>query len=111
MHWASDQRRNSGRWRLLGASLTVAIILAAQIVALAHSHNSTRRFAPQTQSLGSADICELCVLAFHTPLNPAHKPLVERPHLEKLAAFPAESKAYISGPYSYCPTRAPPSVA
>jgi hypothetical protein len=94
----------------LTATLAAVLIVVAQTVALGHSHDSARRFVPQTQSAGSADICELCVLAFHTPVNPTDRPVVERPHLEKLAALAAEPQIHIAGSYSYCPTRAPPSV-
>jgi hypothetical protein len=100
----------SGKWV---ATLAAILIVAAQTVALAHSDTSSGplRFTPQTQTVAADAVCGLCILAFHAPVSLAATPEVERPRLEIVAAFYAETHVFDSGSHSFFLTRAPPSWA
>jgi len=102
-----------GRAGKIGATLAAVLIVGAQLLALAHSHNTSGppHFAPQTQAVAAEDICGLCVLVFHAPLSLASTPAFERPRLEAIAAFCAETHSFASGSHSFFLTRAPPSLA
>jgi hypothetical protein len=101
-------RRGAKSIALLGA----AVILAAQLLALAHSHqaNPIRQFNAQRQVVADDGLCALCTLAFHAPFNPATAPAIAnlgtgiRLLLDVVAGLPA------SDPFSSCQTRAPPAA-
>lgn len=87
------------------------LILGAQLIALGHSHqgNLTRQFNAHPQVVVD-DLCALCLLAFHTPLNPAATPAVARPYAEIRLVDASITSLYVSIPFSSYRTRAPPSV-
>jgi hypothetical protein len=95
------------------ASAAALLIVAAQLLALAHSHNTpgSPRFEPQAQTVAADDICGLCLLVFHAPLSLASKPALDQPRVETVAAFSAETYTFASGSHSFFLTRAPPSLA
>lgn len=100
-----------GARRTLGA-FAAALVLAAQLLAVSHYHQSdpVRRFNAQAQILADDGLCALCTLAFHLPLNPAASPSIERPQID---ARPLEQPiAHVIGlrPYSLSLTRAPPTA-
>jgi hypothetical protein len=109
----SKDRATSGRSGKWVATLAAVLIVAAQSLALAHSHNSPdpSRFTPQTQTTAADAICGLCILAFHAPLNLAASPALERPRLETVASFFAETHSFAFGSHPFFLTRAPPSQA
>jgi hypothetical protein len=105
----TEQRRR-GEWV---ATVAALLIVAAQLLALAHSHPTpgAPRFEPQTQAVAADDICGLCVLEFHAPFGIASTPALDQPLLEIVAAFRAETCTFASGSHSFFLTRAPPSLA
>lgn len=113
MKSGSRDRTVSGRSGKWVAALAAVLIVAAQSLALAHSHNTAGppRFTPQAQTAAADDICGLCILAFHAPLSLASTPALERPRLEMVAAFSAETHTFALGSHSFFLTRAPPSQA
>jgi hypothetical protein len=88
------------------------LILGAQLIALGHSHqaNLTGQFNAQPQVVADDGLCALCLLAFHTPLNPAVTPLIVRPYAEIRLVDPSVTSLHVSIPLSSCRTRAPPGV-
>jgi len=88
------------------------LILGAQLIALGHSHqgNLTRQFNAQPQVVADDGLCALCLLAFHTPLNPAATPAIARPYAEIRLVDASVTSLYVSIPFSSCRTRAPPGV-
>jgi len=91
----------------------VALILAAQLVALTHFHqrNPTRQFNAQTQLVTDDGLCALCILALHAPANPAATPSIARPYAETRLLDATIAALHISVPFSSCRTRAPPPIA
>jgi hypothetical protein len=88
------------------------LIVAAQLLALAHNHqgNPTRQFNAQTQVVADDGLCALCNLAFHAPLNPAASPSIARPYAEPRLLDAAVASVHVSTPFSSCQTRAPPAA-
>ena len=113
MKLASKDRTAKGRGGKWVATLVAVLIVAAQTVALAHSDTTSGplRFTPQTQTMAADAVCGLCILAFHAPVSLAATPEVERPRLEIVAAFSAETHSFALGSHSFFLTRAPPSWA
>lgn len=95
------------------ASTAIALLLAAQLVALAHSHNVAGRpsLAPPAQTVAAQDICGLCILILHAPLSPVSTPAINQPHLDAVPALVAETDTFASSPHSFFLTRAPPFPA
>jgi hypothetical protein len=94
----------------LGAA---ALILAAQLLALAHFHQGnspTRQFNAQAQVVADDGLCALCNLAFHAPFNSATTPSIARPHAELRLVDTASASLHVSNPFSSCQTRAPPAA-
>lgn len=88
------------------------LILGAQLIALGHSHqgNLIRQFNAQPQVVADDGLCALCLLAFHTPLNPAVTPAIARPYAEIRLVDASVTSLHVSIPFSSCRTRAPPGV-
>ena len=95
----------------LGA-FAAALILAAQLLAVSHYHQTdpVRRFNAQAQILADDGLCALCTLAFHLPLNPAAGSSLERPHIEVRPVEQPVAHVICSRPYSLSQTRAPPAA-
>jgi hypothetical protein len=93
----------------LGAAV---LIIAAQLLALAHFHqgNPTRQFNAQNQVVADDGLCALCNLAFHAPFNPASTPSIARPYTEPRLVEVAVMRFHVSEPFSSCRTRAPPAA-
>jgi hypothetical protein len=111
MNADSREWRMIGRGRKLGVTLAALVIVAAQLVALAHSHNrpGSPRFEPQTVVAG--DMCGLCLLVFHAPISLASTPALDQPRVETVAAFRGKTHTLALGSHSFFLTRAPPSLA
>jgi hypothetical protein len=94
------------------ARVSALLILVAQLFAVAHFHqrNITRQFNAPTQVVADDGLCALCLLAFHTPLNPAVTPAIARPRAEIRLVDASVTSLYVSIPFSSCRTRAPPGV-
>lgn len=99
-----------GRWV---ATLAAVVIVGAQLLALAHSHS--RSAAPQLtpcgQALVAADVCALCILAFHAPLSLAPTPAPARSVPAAPLTTGAETPTLASGSHAFVLTRAPPTAA
>ena len=95
------------------ATLAIALLLGAQLLALAHSHNVAGRpsLAPPAQTVAAQDICGLCILVLHAPLSPVSPPSIDQPHLALVPALAADTQTFASGSHSFFLTRAPPSPA
>ena len=112
-----SRRRESGksvRWGAKSIALFgAALILTAQILALAHFHqrNATRQFSAQNQIVADDGLCALCILAFHAPVNPAAAPAIARPYAEIRLVEIALARLHIYASYSSCQTRAPPAAS
>lgn len=113
MRQAGSVRRQSERGRRFIATYAVALLLSAQLLALAHYHqsDSSRRFTPQTQVSADADRCGLCLLVLHTPLNPVASPVIDRPRFDTLPERIARAVQVGSDANPFVLTRAPPAVA
>jgi hypothetical protein len=94
------------------ALAAAVLILAAQLLALAHFHqgNPTRQFNAQSQVVAEDGLCALCNLAFHAPLNPATTRSIARPYAELRLVDSAVTSLRVSNPFSSCRTRAPPAA-
>jgi hypothetical protein len=94
------------------ALAAAVLILAAQLLALAHNHqgNPTRQFNAHSQVVADDGLCALCNLAFHAPLNPAPTPSIARPYTELRLIDTAIASLHVSTPFSSCQTRAPPAA-
>ncbi len=92
------------------ALLGAALILGAQLLALAHVHqsNPTRQFNAQNQLVADDGLCALCILAFHAPVNPAATPTIAHPYAEVRLADAVVADLHVSEPVSSHQTRAPP---
>jgi hypothetical protein len=102
--------RRSSKWRGQSVALLAAILIAAaQLLALAHSHDHTLRFETQPQAAASADLCGLCVLVFHAPLSLSSAPEPGQPQGEFNPAPPAGGFSYVAGSHPFFLTRAPPA--
>jgi hypothetical protein len=112
-----SRRRESStsvRWGAKSiALLGAALILTAQILALAHFHqrNATRQFNAQNQVVADDGLCALCILAFHTPVNPAAAPAIARPYAEIRLVEIAFAQLHVCASSSSCRTRAPPAAS
>jgi hypothetical protein len=112
-----SRRRESGklvRWGAKSIALFgAALILTAQILALAHFHqrNPTRQFNAQNQVVADDGLCALCILAFHAPVNPAATPTIARPHAEVRLVDLANARLNVFTASSSCQTRAPPGAS
>jgi hypothetical protein len=93
-------------------ALAGAVLIVAQLLALAHNHqgNPTRQFNAPTQVVADDGLCALCNLAFHAPLNPAASPSIARPYAEPRLLDAAVANVHVSTPFSSCQTRAPPAA-
>jgi hypothetical protein len=94
------------------ALIAAAFVLAAQLVAVAHYHQG--RFEPsaaQAAVVPDNGLCALCILAFHSPLNPAAEPAISQPQGEIHVAESAAPNSYVSHPLPSWLTRAPPTSA
>lgn len=103
----------SGRRGKWGVTMAALLIVAAQLLALAHSHPASGPpgFATDTQAVAADDICGLCVLVFHAPLSRASTPALGQPRFELVIAPGAENHSFASSSHSFFLTRAPPAVA
>jgi hypothetical protein len=112
-----SKRRESStsvRWGAKSIALFgAALILTAQILALAHFHqrNATRQFNAQNQVVADDGLCALCILAFHAPVNPAATPTIARPHAEVRLVDLANARLNVFTASSSCQTRAPPGAS
>jgi hypothetical protein len=112
-----SKRRESStsvRWGAKSIALFgAALILTAQILALAHFHqrNATRQFNAQNQVVADDGLCALCILAFHAPVNPAAAPAIARPYSEIRLVEMAVARLQAYASYSSCQTRAPPAAS
>ena len=90
-----------------------AVILGAQLLALAHYHqtNPASQITAQAGVATDNGLCGLCIVAFHLPLNPAVSIAVERPRIDGLKAEALALRANIQRPHFLTPTRAPPASA
>ncbi|HZP44125.1 MAG TPA: hypothetical protein VFB15_00610 [Candidatus Binataceae bacterium] len=95
------------------ARLCVAIVVAAQLAALVHTHkiDGPRRFASQTQSAAAGDLCELCLLEFYAPLNPPPRPTIVRPFIAPTFVFVRKTLFQRNSSYDFSATRAPPALS
>ncbi|MGH7932335.1 MAG: hypothetical protein ACREQN_04110 [Candidatus Binataceae bacterium] len=93
--------------------LAAALLLCAQLAAVAHYHPSdhSEGINAQAQVVPDGGLCALCILAFHLPLNPAAQPALERPQIEMQPAEPAAPQTRIFRPLLASLTRAPPPAA
>jgi len=94
------------------ALVVATLIFGAQLIALGHSHqgNPTRQFNARPQVVVDDGLCALCLLAFHTPLNPAATPAIARPYAEIRLVDASVTSLHVSIPFSSCQTRAPPAA-
>src|SRR5579864_1472152 len=94
------------------ALIAAAFVFAAQLVAVVHYHQG--RFEPsaaQAVVVPDSGLCALCILAFHSPLNPAAQPAISQPQGEIHSAESAVPNSYVSHPFPPWLTRAPPTSA
>jgi hypothetical protein len=95
------------------ALIAATFVFAAQLVAVAHYHQG--RFEPsaaaQAAVVPDSGLCALCILAFHSPINPAAQAAISQPQGEIHAAESAVPNSYVSHPLPSWLTRAPPPSA
>jgi hypothetical protein len=93
--------------------LAAAVILGAQLLALAHYHqtNPISRITAQAGAAADNGLCGLCIVAFHLPLNPAASIAVQRPHLDGQKAATLTLRAFARRAHVLASTRAPPFSA
>jgi hypothetical protein len=110
--WVSSQAETRNSRKVIAAA-AFALLIAAQVLALSHDHrvDNSRRFVPQTQTAADADLCGLCLLVYHAPLNAAAPPALERPQAEIITAPLAEIRSFTFGSHPFWLTRAPPYAA
>jgi hypothetical protein len=90
----------------------IALIFVAQLIAVAHFHqrNTIRQFNAQTQVVTDDGLCALCLLACHTPLNPAATPAIAATYAEIRLVEVAVASPHVSNAFALCRTRAPPAA-
>jgi hypothetical protein len=90
-----------------------ALILFAQLLGAAHWHPANLDRTASASAALSADsgVCAVCLLAFHTSLNPAAAPALVHPQ-RAVSKAPAARVAVLSSlEFASHLTRAPPSIA
>jgi hypothetical protein len=94
------------------SAFAAALVLASQLLAVSHYHQSdpVRRFNAQAQILADEGLCALCTLAFHLPLNPAIGPSLDRPQIDTRPIEQPVTHVIGLRPYSLSQTRAPPAA-
>lgn len=99
--------------RRSAAVLGAALLLLAQLLAAAHTHQSLLKqdLKAQTELGADSGMCAVCLLAFHLPLNPAAAAVVASPQTEIQGAFRPARYRRRSFDLSSSPTRAPPRSA
>ena len=104
--WRHDRKHD----RKIVATIAAVLLLAAQLLALAHFHRSdgSRSFVPQTQLIADSDLCGLCNLALHAPLGMVAAPTIDRPRSAILLAPTIPVAFFKSRPFTFFLTRAPP---
>jgi len=92
------------------ALIAAALVLGAQLLAIAHFHQAdpTRRLNSRPAVVADDGLCALCILAFHMPLNPPTLPGIERPEASAPPLVLPPAHAPVSLPSSAFRTRAPP---
>jgi hypothetical protein len=67
------------------ALAVAAVTFAAQLLALAHYHQTqpTERISAPAGIVADNGLCALCIVAFHLPLNPGVLPAIEQPQICK----------------------------
>jgi hypothetical protein len=95
------------------ALIAAALVLGAQLLAIAHFHQAdpTRRLNSRPAVVADDGLCALCILAFHMPLNPPALPAVERPEASAPPLVLPPAHALSSHSRSVWLTRAPPMLA
>jgi hypothetical protein len=99
----------AGIFKKIARSAAV-VILAAQLLALAHYHrtDSTPRVDTQTGIVADASLCALCIVAFHLPLNPAASPAVEQQQVDRRSGSVPPLHIVYSSVYPAFSIRGPP---
>jgi hypothetical protein len=92
------------------ARSAAVVILAAQLLALAHYHRtgSTPRVDSQTGIVADSSLCALCIVAFHLPLNPAASPAIEQQQVHRRSGSVPPPRVVYSSVYPAFSIRAPP---
>lgn len=105
-------RRSQGRAGRL-AVLGAAVLISAQLLGVIHSHRSalSRGVTSQSQSTEDNGLCAVCLLAFHSPTNPASAPVLADPGFGSLRWVPAAWAGFRSLLGSISRGRAPPAAA
>jgi hypothetical protein len=96
--------------RLPMAVFAAALLLFGQFAACAHSHPDelTRATSERVAFTAPAQLCALCLLAFHSPASASALPVVENPQPVVEVAQPAVRPGYHSLHFGSSLTRAPP---
>jgi hypothetical protein len=105
--------RSLDRSKRSAAFLAAALIASAQLLAAIHCHRNFLTADVNAQAAIGIDDgpCAVCLLAFHSPLNPASAPAIARPQVAIPAAFaPAPYSCSLPDLSSSSP-RAPPRPA
>jgi hypothetical protein len=111
MRQNGNNATSTARRRL--AVLSAALILMAGLLGAAHSHRYSLQQLPSASAQISAEdgLCAFCLLAFHSPTNPASGFTIFSPEAASERIVPASSYDFRSYCLSSSLTRAPPSAA
>jgi hypothetical protein len=108
----SDHQRTC-RYTKAVARFAWIVLLAAQSLAVAHYHpvNSFPELASQVQRVADADLCALCNLAMHTPLESGALPFIQHSLIAIVVAPAASPVSRLSSVQASLFSRAPPAAA
>jgi len=95
------------------AIFVATLMLAAQVVAVAHFHRVPSRdsFNAVAQAGADSGVCPLCVLAFHASANPPSTPSIATPSVAHLSPLVAAAGILPRIVFASALTRAPPLAA
>jgi len=111
MRQNGNRARSTARRRI--AVLSAALILMAGLLGAAHSHRYSLQQIPSAgaQTIAEDGLCAFCLLAFHSPTNPASGFTIFSPEAATEHVVATSFYDFRSYCLSSSLTRAPPSAA
>jgi hypothetical protein len=94
------------------AVFAAAAILAGQLAIAGHFHQAiqTQRVGTQAELSVGNGLCALCLLAFHSKVNPGGAPSIVRPEIQTRTVVQTAPVSFVSFNPSCALTRAPPAT-